>query len=59
MEYERVLESLSNRLLDLDSIIENNGDNLAEPDTYEFVNAQNNENTKKKQYRTFSLFQRW
>ena len=47
MASERVLESLANRLLNQDSIIENNGDNLAEPDTYEFVNAQKNENTKK------------
>ena len=47
MASERVLESLPNRLLNQDSIIENNGDNLAEPDTYEFVNAQKNENTKK------------
>ena len=36
MASERVLESLANRLLNQDSIIENNGDNLAEPDTYEF-----------------------
>ena len=34
MASERVLESLANRLLDQDSIIKNNGDNLAEPDTY-------------------------
>ena len=47
MASERVLESLANRLLNQDSIIENNGDNLAEPDTYEFVNVQTNENTKK------------
>jgi len=47
MASEQVLESLANRLLNQDSIIENNGDNLAEPDTYEFVNAQKNENTKK------------
>ena len=47
MASERVLESLANRLLNQDSIIENNGDNLAEPDTYEFVNAQKNANTKK------------
>ena len=54
MASERVLESLANRLLNQDSIIENNGDNLAEPDTYEFVNAQKTKTQRKQQYRTFT-----
>ena len=49
MASERVLESLANRLLNQDSIIENNGDNLAVPDTYEFDLSMHKkkENTRK------------
>jgi len=56
MASERVLESLANRLLNQDSIIENNGDNLAEPDTYEFDLSMHKKTKtqRKQQYRTFT-----
>ena len=54
MASERVLESLANRLPDQDSIIKNNGDNLAEPDTYVLSMHKKTKTQRKQQYRTFT-----
>ncbi|XP_060580060.1 uncharacterized protein KIAA1958-like [Ruditapes philippinarum] len=54
MAGERVLESLSNKLLDLDAKIR-----VSEQDTYDFIESKKNESTKKKTKSDIGRFIDW
>jgi hypothetical protein len=56
MAVERTLKSLANRLMDLDNLIEQEGQKA---DTYSFVESKKNDNTKKKTKSDMNRLNTW